>query len=76
MGEATGIVIVLLLFAPFESPGVETVAVFVTLGDAGALTATVMLTEPLALAARIAGLVQVTVCAATLQLHPAPLNDW
>lgn len=74
--ELTGVVTVDVLFAGFESPGVETVAVLVTLGAAGGETATVsVITPALAPPAIGDGFAHVTVAPDGEQLQPAPAAD-
>jgi hypothetical protein len=64
-----------LLLAGFVSPGVETVAVLVTLEAALADTLTVSETLVLAPATRGPPLAHVTVCPAAEQLHVSELPD-
>ena len=63
------------LFAPFVSPVVDTVAVFITLGTAAAATLTVNVIVLMALAANGPAFVHVTTCPAALQFQPWPVPD-
>src|SRR5215471_6749094 len=63
------------LFAPFESPVVETVAVLITLGTAAAPTLTVNVIVVGALTASGPLFVHVTACWAAPQVQPCPVPD-